>query len=413
MTHPEPSPTEPPAIAAPTWLYGITTLPFGVASGFSGIAMPFLLRKAGLSVDRIAEITALCLVPSSYQFLWAPILDLGPRRKRWLVALAAIGSACFFFALLLPIATQLSAFITLAVAGQALVGLTGSCNGGLMATTLPDNVRGSAGGWSNAGNLGGAALGAGATMWLAERLPPAQVGALTAALIFLPSLAVLAVHELPRPRRAMSDVFRGMFKSVWSTLKSRAGITGIIICSSPVGTAAAMNLFSALGTDYSASDATVTFVTGFAGGLVTAVGSLVGGYLCDRMPRRLAYIASGLLTAVCAFSMSFFPLTPSTYVWGCSAYLFIAGLCYASFSALVLEVVGTAGESASTQYTLFTAAANQAIAYTTILLGKGAKHWGGPPGMLRADAAANVAGAVFLGVLMLVLSRFTSKKSPP
>ena len=412
MSHPEPIPADPPLpIAAPTWLYGVTTLPFGVASGFAGIAMPFLLRKAGVSVEDIAKVFALCMIPSSYQFLWAPIIDLGPRRKHWLIAFSALGATCFFFALMLPIATSLTAFIALAVAGQALTGLTGSCNGGLMATTLPNEVRGSAGGWSNAGNLGGAALGAGVTMWLAERLARSQVGAITAAMIFLPSLAALAIHENARPRRRVGELFSGMFGSVWKTLRSRAGITGIIICSSPVGTAAAMGLFSAVGSDYHASDKVVTFVTGFAGGLVTAVGSLLGGYLCDRMPRRIAYISAGLLTAVCAFTMSLFPLTPDTFIYGASAYLFVAGLCYASYSALVLEVVGNAGESASTQYTLFTAAANQAIAYTTILLGKGSAHWGGPAGMLKADALCNVGGAVFLGVVMFVISRIPARKT--
>ena len=34
-------------------------------------------------------------------------------------------------------------------------GLISSCNGGLMATTLDDHERGKAGGWYNAGNLGG------------------------------------------------------------------------------------------------------------------------------------------------------------------------------------------------------------------------------------------------------------------
>ena len=390
---------------APTWLYGLTTLPFGVAAGFTGIAMPFLLRKAGVALEDIANISALCLVPSSYQFLWAPIIDLGPRRKHWLVAMAALGAACFFVALLLPLPRSLAAFITMSVLGAALTGLTGSCNGGLMATTLPDSVRGSAGGWSNAGNLGGAALGAGVTMWLGARASPQVVGAATAAMIFLPSLAVLAIHEPPRARAPLAHVFSSMWTSVWSTLRSRAGITGVIICASPVGTAAAINLFSAMGPDYHASDHTVTLVTGFAGGLVSAVGALVGGYVCDRMSRRVAYVCSGLLTAACALTMSSFPLDESTFAWGATAYLFVAGLCYASFSAMVLEIIGKAGATASTQYTLFTAASNQAIAYTTLLLGKGGEHWHGPPGLLRTDAALNVGGALFLVGVMALFSR--------
>jgi MFS transporter, PAT family, beta-lactamase induction signal transducer AmpG len=364
-------------------------------------------RKLGVSVREIAQISALCLAPASYQVLWAPIVDLGPRRKHWVVLLSGLGALCLFLACVTPIATSTRAFVALAVAAQVFTGLTGSCSGGLMATALPDGVRGRAGGWSNAGNLGGAALGAGVTMWLASRAAPPLVGAVTAALIFLPSLAVLAVHEAPRAKQRAAVLFGQMLRSFGATLRSRGGRTGILICASPVATAAAMNLFSGVGQDYRASDATITWVTGFAGGLITAAGALVGGYLCDRMPRRAAYLASGLVLAVCAYTMSRFPLEPATFVWGASAYLFVAGLCYASFSALVLEIVGQAGATASTQHALFTAAGNQAIAYTTFLLGVGADRWGGPAGMLRADALANVVGVVLVGAAMALVYRVT------
>jgi len=401
----------PPRAAAPTWLYGITMLPFGVASGFAGIATPFLLRRAGVSVERIAEIVALCLVPAAYQFFWAPILDLGPRRKHWLILVAILGALCIFGALLVPIPDQLSLFVALAVAGQALTGRVGSGNGALMATTLPDTVRGRAGGYANAGNLGGSALGAGVTMVLVDRMAPSTVGAIAAAMIILPSLAVLFVDEPARPPQRAAELFRGMLSSLWKTLRSRAGITGILICSSPVGTAAAMNLFSGMGPDYGTSERVVTVVNGFAGGLISAAGSLLGGYISDRIPRRWAYLGAGLLTAACAFSMSFFPLSPTTYIFGVGTYLFIAGLCYSAFSALVLEVVGSAGATASTQYTLFSAAGNQAIGYTVLLLGKGATHWGGPAGMLRADALANVVGVAYLIVVMALFSRYAARPS--
>jgi len=97
-------------------------------------------------------------------------------------------------------------------------------------------------------------------------------------------------------------------------------------------------------------------------------------------------------------------MTERTYIWGATTYLFVAGFCYASFSALVLEVVGKAGPTASTQYTLFTAAGNQAISYTNRIDGIGAARWG-TRGMLRTDAAANFAGIAFLAVVMWVIAR--------
>jgi MFS transporter, PAT family, beta-lactamase induction signal transducer AmpG len=393
--------------AVPAWLWAVATLPFGVASGFAPFALPFFLRNAGVGIERISAISAISLAPAAYQFLWAPIVDLGPRRKHWVVLLSALGAACLAGALLMPLPTSGTArdmpFVILCVAGQALTGLTGSCTGGLMATTLPDAQRGRAGGWSNAGNLGGAALGAGVLMSAAGSMPRGMLAALTGAMIFLPSLSVLAIDEAPRPLQRWRTLFGGMLRSVWSTLRSRAGLSGVLICASPVATAAAMNLFSGVGPDYHASERVVTIVTGFAGGLITAVGAILGGYLCDRMPRRVAYLLSGGVLGACALAMSFYPLTERTYILGVGTYLFVAGFCYASFTSLALEIVGQAGATASTQYTLFTAAANQAIAYTTRFLGFGAARWGGAPGMLRADALANAVGIVFLSIVMLAM----------
>jgi hypothetical protein len=46
------------------WLFGIAILPYGVYGGFVITALPYLLRKAGLPVDRIAGISALAVMPA-------------------------------------------------------------------------------------------------------------------------------------------------------------------------------------------------------------------------------------------------------------------------------------------------------------------------------------------------------------
>src|SRR5262249_52333333 len=161
-----------------------------------------------------------------------------------------------------------------------------------------------------------------------------------------------------------------------------------LFCISPVGTAALVNFFSAMSTDYHASGRMVAFINGPVNGLLSAGGSLIGGYLCDRMNRRLAYLLSGGLTAVCGLLMSFAPLSDMTYAVGVSTYLFIAGFCYSAFSAVVLEAIGNAGAAAATQYTLFTAAGNAAIGYVGWIDTRFGKR--GPTGLLRADAALNL-----------------------
>ena len=81
-----------------------------------------------------------------------------------------------------------------------------------------------------------------------------------------------------------------------------------------------------------------------------------------RMNRRVDYLGSGALSAVCGLVMSLAPLSAATFAIGVSSYLFVAGLCYAAVSAVVLEAIGKAVAAASPQYSLFTAACNAAIA---------------------------------------------------
>lgn len=383
----------------PTWLFGIINIPFGVSGGYVAVAMPFLLRQAGLSVEVIADNAALALVPSFLQLFWAPVIDIGIRRRAWLIIMSVLGAICLYGAVLVDVKHHLRLFEVLMVLGQVFCGLVASCVGALVSVTLPDKVRGAAAGWVNAGNLGAAVLGGGMVLTLYEHVSP-QAAALGLALaIILPSLVALCVPEPPPARENLWVHLCAMASEVWRAVSARRGWTGLLFCVSPVGTAALTNLFSGMAPDYHASNRVIEFVNGYAGGLVTAAGALISGWFLDRVDRRLAYLVSGALTAVCAFAMTLGPLNQTTFIVGCLAYLLVTGLCYAAFSAVVYEIVGTAGKTASTLYSVFPAAGNLAIAYVVALDGKG----NGARGVLYNDAMLNIAGIVALLFLLRIV----------
>ncbi len=57
---------------------------FRLVAGFVVTALPFLLSKAGVSVDRIATVSAVALSPTFWAFLLTPIVDVGfSRRAAW------------------------------------------------------------------------------------------------------------------------------------------------------------------------------------------------------------------------------------------------------------------------------------------------------------------------------------------
>jgi len=65
----------------PPWLFGILSIPYGTFNAILVTLIPFLLRKHGVSPDRIANVIAISSIPNVWYFLWSPVVDIGlPRR---------------------------------------------------------------------------------------------------------------------------------------------------------------------------------------------------------------------------------------------------------------------------------------------------------------------------------------------
>lgn len=411
----------------------VLVVPFGVTVGYAQVAVPFLLGARGVEVAAIGAVSALAQWPHGWKFLWAPVLDAGWPRKNWFllsVVVAAIALAATTFippdpARSLGPLRLLSVYTLVLAIAQGAVATSSAAIDAVMATTLPDNKKGAAAGWSMAGNLGGTGVGGALALWLVLHTSASFASIVLAAICLVSAVPALFIHEERRARgegttfhRAVTGV-RALLRDLWRSLKSREGWTGLLICMSPVGTGAATQLFSAIAPDYGARETHVEFVNGVFGGIVGALGCLVGGYLADRMNRRLLYVLAGLLTAGFALAFAFGPANtytlgfPTTFTLGCLSYQFANGIAYAAFAAFVLEMVGH-GPGVTTKYALYVGVSNQAISYVTWLDGKGydwgkaaapGKAWGGRVGVLGTDVVATLVGVVVLGALYAFLRR--------
>jgi MFS transporter, PAT family, beta-lactamase induction signal transducer AmpG len=392
----------------PSWLFGPLSLPFGIFSnGFVAIVMPFVLRKQGVSVEQIAGIVALISSANSYYFLWSPVVDIGPKRKIWFVLVSFLSAGLAGLAFLLPIPARLGWLTWLMFAASVINLLASSAFGGLMTTTVPEGNRGAASGWYQCGNVGGGALGAALLLWLAETHSVTGVALVLILIVALPSLLALLLNEPPHAKVAFSTKLRQMLREIWVILKSPLGLTGLAFFAAPLNSGALMYLFSAVAVDFNAPGSVVTWVTGFGGGLITAVGSVFGGYLCNRFNRFYMYALTGFVFAAVNLAMLVSPMTPATYIWGSSLYLFLVGVSYANFTTLVLDVIGRETTGAATRYSLFNAAGNFPIAYMTWFDGKGyALH--GIKGMFSFDLAGNAVG----GMITLLIYFLVFRKKP-
>jgi len=387
-------------------------IPFGAASGFLGVTIVYQLGAAGVDPVTIAVLTGLSFLPHTFKFLYAPLVDLTLTRKQWFV-MASITSALGIALLGVIPATQagLPWLRVLVVAGNLATALLSMSVESLMAYNTAPHEMGRTAGWFQAGNLGGSGLGGGLALVIAESTTHAWLpGAVLAVVCLLTGFAIFFTNEPephlpelsdgPQDATARQDsalvwrTIKRVFLDLWQVASSRMGYLGLLICFLPIGSGAAGNLFPLFATEWGASANDVAATSGALSGLLSAFGCMVGGHFCDRMDRKLAYALFGIIMSICAILMAWAPHNLNMYYVFVLSYGFIAGLCYAAFTAVTLEAIGTG--AAATKYSIFASLSNTPIAYMGILNGFFYEKSGSNAG-LYSDAAMGLAGVlVFL-----------------
>ncbi len=382
---------------------------WAVAGGASG---RWLGRRGGRRPGGCQRRVAFGDAPQAWKFLWAPIVDLTWTRRGW------------YFAALLTMVAGLLAMGWFGGDGRALGLLTvvvvaanlastviGMAVESLMAHATPDEAKGRAAGWFQAGNLGGGGIGGGLALWLIQDrgLSVTASAASLAVICLLCGAPLLRIRE-PAPSAAQAALhyrahLRTLWADLWGLVRSRGGALAMFICFLPMSTGAASNLWSPLAAEWGATANTVAFVNGAMGGVISALGCMVGGFLCDRMDRKNAYCLYGLLLAAVAMAMALAPRTEISFIVATSVYAFVVGLTYAGFSSLVLEAIGRG--AAATKYSLLASLANMPIAFMTFVNGWSHERWGSAA-MLFGEAAAGVAAVLlFMAVARVSRRAFT------
>jgi hypothetical protein len=269
----------------------------------------------------------------------------------------------------------------------------------LMAHATQLDQKGRAGGWYQAGNLGGAGIGGGAALWIAQHSAIVWLPGAAMAMLFLACCAALLfVAEPEQNHRKLHylETLRDVAIDVWQTAKSRVGFLALLICFLPIGSGAAANLWAAVEGDWHAGADTVALVNGALGGVTSAIACVIGGYLCDRVDRKFAYALFGVFLAAVALIMAAAARTETMFIVFTLAYAFVQGLNYASFSAVVLEAIGRG--AAATKYNLYASLSNMPIAYMTIIDGWGYGRWHAN-GLLAADALTALVAVGFFAAV--------------
>jgi len=374
-------------------------LPIGIGVGFVTVTLPFIMTREGFPVAVSASIVALGISANVWTFVWGPVIDLTLTLRRWYALGLVLLASSLLLLSLMPLRPNgvavLTALVFLTMAGVATSGLP---VGGLMAHTVANHEKGRAGGWNQAGNLGGTGLGGGAGIWLASHFSNQVAGgALAAAILscaatlyFVPDVRPAAGEALGQRVRQIGQDFRQM-------IRSAAVLLTLVLIVAPIGIGAASNLWSAVAPSWRAEPNTVALVAGVLSGVVSAVGCVAGGWIADRIGRWWSFFGAGAIMALVALIIAVAPRTPAAYASGVLCYAFSQGLAWAAFTALVLHAVGRG--AAATKYAILSSLGNVPGSYMTAFDG-----WvhdrSGVERMLEAEALLAIA-CIAVGLLAL------------
>ena len=392
------SPASNPKMPAP-WIVGVALFPFGLVVGFTITALPFLLTHLGVSLDKVAAVSATVMTPTFWGFLLQPMMDTGLSRRAYAWITAATAAICVVAALFLLSPTHLGATTVLLLLAELSIVLYSGAVGGWTAQFTPDHLRGSVSGWTNVANLGGGALGSMAIMSLVPHVALHWLGLGLGSIIILGTLPILLFPEARKSSFRFRQIFTDTLKTTWRACKARQVVTGFCLFLVPASAEAAINLFSGMGNEFHTGTSTVIWVTGAGCAITASVGALLGGYAANRVSRGYLYLGAGLTTSIVSLTMAVSAHTPLTFILGVLVYNGLAGVSYAAFNALGFQLVGQDSPVASTQLGLFAAATNFAIVYMTWADGLGFKHFG-VRGLLLTDGLASMISAILLLTLL-------------
>ena len=383
----------------PPWAMGLAIAPLGFYYGFISTAMGILLRAHGVSVGRIAGVSAIAFSPTFWAFLLCPILDVRFSKRAYAIFFAAIAAICLGVSTLLT--ANLTAFTAVLTVGCAAMVIFGNAHQGWMPDVIDDTHYSHVGATSNIANLGAAGAFAVLTIFLVRHLSPVPTAMLLGLAVMAPTVMLFFIPLPAAPVRGVAEVFSSFFRDLWLVCKRRDCIIGLTCFLLPTACFALTNTFSSLGTDFNTPERWVTAINGTGVAIVCSLGCLVGIWFCTRFLRRNVYILTGFFGAAAALALIITPHTLAWYAAGVLAYNFFQGINYTAFSSFCYEIVGPANPLAGTQMALLAAAANLPISYMTAIEGHVHTRLG-LGGMLAVDAVSTV---IVGTTLLLVLRR--------
>ncbi len=372
--------------APPAWVLGLATLCNGAFSGILVITVPQLLAARGVPELQIASISGLSFLPGVFQFLVAPILDVGLSRRVYAIVIALALAA--LTALSLNLLSDLPKLTVVMFVANIFYYLYAPAVAGWFGQLVARDEEPVLGAWIAAASVAGFG-GASAVGILLLRHLPYEVGVGVICLIGLTPLGLfLFVPHEPTPTLSFRDSFGPVTRNLAKIVRDRHVWRMMALFAVPCATFSLTNTLSGIGSDFHASEGFV----GLIGGVGTTVGGVFGALIAPLFVKRVQplrlYIGIGLLGALFTLSLLIPARTPGLFALAMVGENIFQSAGFALIYALAL-ISGRNSPLASTQYALIVAASVVPIVYMPMLDGLGYDR-GGLAGNLAVDAGISL-----------------------
>jgi MFS transporter, PAT family, beta-lactamase induction signal transducer AmpG len=331
------------------------------------------------------------------------------RRRTWLLLASVAAALTIFAAFRHRLASPLA--VALLFTGSCLGMIVPAACGGLMGQMRSEVNRRRAGAFYQSGSLAFGGITTFVLVAYAQRLSLPALGALVAALVALPALAALAVVEQPvLSLHSAGETAVRIAREFKATFLRKEAIPYTLLVIFPMCSGGMLGLLPELARDYGVNGSQVAWMNGLGGVLLTAAGAVVVSFIPVRIRASVAFLLAGLANAATLAILALGPLRPAVYFTSTVLFLFTIGACYALFTGVALEFLGSSGKSGSARYSIINSLGNLPVAYMAWCDGRGYAHWG-PRAMPGTDAALSTAGACLLLAYFLFKRRQKSTLS--
>ncbi|HXG00558.1 MAG TPA: MFS transporter [Bacteroidota bacterium] len=352
----------------------------GAPVGYIWWALPTQLRSAGVPVPEITMLSSLLVLPWGLKFLWAPLIDVLTTNRwtlrHWIISaqclMATSLSSLFFFDYASSFSLMAAFLLLHAVAAATQdVGIDA-----LAIRTVPSNERGRVNGWMQAGMLVGRSLFGGASLVILSLLDNAFVlAALIVAIIA--SATALALVPLPSGSAIAREEGDARFGHFFQRLKSVLGnrTTWLGFAVALVGGAAFEGTGAVAGPfliDRGFSHHTVGTFFSLPGVLAMIAGSLVGGFVADRLNKPAAVSVFAMYIAAVVMAIGFWDVYAEgkndAFILMLTLLYFGIGLFTAASYAFFMEI--TEPRLAATQFSAYMGVTNLCESWSALLIGR-------------------------------------------